>query len=160
MNTSSADLTVTLPRKRTGAAVLFSAPDGRALLLEPAYKDFWEIPGGVVEMNESPHDAATREIQEKLGLSVRVGRLLVVDWEPPRTDRTEGIMFIYAGGSLDPLQENDIRLDPAEMRSWCWSTRSEINTRLPKILARRVTTAMLALTEGTTPYLEDGSFVS
>lgn len=101
MNTSSADLTVTLPRKRTGAAVLFSAPDGRALLLEPAYKDFWEIPGGVVEMNESPHDAATREIQEKLGLSVRVGRLLVVDWEPPRTDRTEGIMFIYAGGSLD-----------------------------------------------------------
>jgi len=54
-------------------------------VVEPAYKDHWELPGGVVGAGESPYDAAARE----LGLSVTLGRLLVVDWVPPRAGRTE-----------------------------------------------------------------------
>lgn len=52
--TSSSDYTATLPRKRMAAAVLFTDVAGRALLVEPAYKDYWEIVGGCVEDNESP----------------------------------------------------------------------------------------------------------
>jgi 8-oxo-dGTP pyrophosphatase MutT (NUDIX family) len=55
------DYTATLPRKRIGAAVLFTDGEGRALLVEPAYKDDWEIPGGCVDADESPYDAAVRE---------------------------------------------------------------------------------------------------
>ena len=43
------DFTATLPRKRMGAAVLLSDERGRVLLVEPVYKDYWEIPGGAVE---------------------------------------------------------------------------------------------------------------
>ncbi len=82
------DYTATLPRKRVGAGVLFSDGHGRTLLVEPAYKDYWEIPGGAVEAGESPRAAAAREIEEELALHLRPGRLLVTDWVPPRPDRT------------------------------------------------------------------------
>jgi ADP-ribose pyrophosphatase YjhB (NUDIX family) len=43
-----------------GPAVLFTTAADRVLLVEPAYKDYWEIPGGAVEANESPYEAAVR----------------------------------------------------------------------------------------------------
>ena len=52
------DFTATLPRKRMGAGVLLSDELGRVLLVEPTYKPSWEVPGGVVEADESPRAAA------------------------------------------------------------------------------------------------------
>jgi ADP-ribose pyrophosphatase YjhB (NUDIX family) len=48
-------------------ALLFDAAD-RILLVQPTYKRSWEIPGGVVEADESPHTAVCRELKEELGL--------------------------------------------------------------------------------------------
>lgn len=83
MTTPTDDFTATLPRKRLAAGVLFRDPTGRVLLVEPTYKDHWELPGGCVEADESPFAAAARETDEELGLAVRPGRLLIVDWVPP-----------------------------------------------------------------------------
>ena len=83
-----------------GAGVLLSDDAGRVLLVEPTYKDDWEIPGGGVEADESPYTAAVRELKEELGLPVRPGRLLVTDWVPPRPERTEGLMLVFDGGVL------------------------------------------------------------
>src|SRR5437016_12465021 len=96
----AADFTATLPRKRMGAAVLFTDPAGHVLLVEPTYKDHWEIPGGAVDADESPYAAACREVKEELGLSRPPGQLLVVDWVPPRPGRTEGLMMVFDGGVL------------------------------------------------------------
>jgi hypothetical protein len=46
-----------------------------------------EITGGAVEADESPYDAAVRELKEELGLTCAPGRLLAVDWVPPRRTR-------------------------------------------------------------------------
>ena len=72
-----------LARKRMGAGVLFFDPGERVLLVDSVYKDPWEIPGGVVEANESPGQTAVREVREELGLMLPLGRLLAVDWVPP-----------------------------------------------------------------------------
>ncbi|MFC4068597.1 NUDIX domain-containing protein [Actinoplanes subglobosus] len=154
------DYTATLPRKRIGAGVLLSDGRGRALICEPTYKDYWEIPGGVVEADESPHAAAAREIQEELGLSLQPGRLLVTDWVPPRPDRTEGLMLIFDGGELTPAQAATIRLPPDELRGWAWCTGPEAATRLSALLARRLTAAVRARADGSVAYLEDGHFVA
>ena len=156
MTTPADDYTATLPRKRMGAAVLFTDPEGRILIVEPTYKDYWEIPGGVVEADESPYDAAARELKEELDLSVPPGRLLVVDWVPPRTGRTEGIMFVFDGGGLSEGQANEIRLPAEELRSWAWCTQAEAETRLSALLARRAAAAVTARAEAVTTYLEDG----
>jgi len=154
------DFTATLPRKRMGAGVLLTDEVGRALLVEPTYKDYWEIPGGVVEADESPYAAVVRELKEELGLPMRPGRLLVTDWVPPRPDRTEGLMMVYDGGILTPEQTAQIRLPAEELRSWAWCTAQEANERLSQLLARRIAAATRARTEGTTAYLENGYLVA
>ncbi|GAA0247681.1 NUDIX hydrolase [Cryptosporangium japonicum] len=147
------DYTATLPTKRSAAAVLFRDGGGRVLLVEPTYKPDWEIPGGTVERNESPRAAAAREIEEELGVRVAPGRLLVVDWVPPRGPRTEGLMFVFAG---ELPAGRTIRLPPEELRSWAWCTPEEVDARMAPQLARRVRAASRALATGATYYLEFG----
>ncbi len=140
-----------------GSAVLFRDAGGRILLVEPVYKDDWELPGGVVESDESPYDAAVRELTEELGLSVSPGRLLVVDWVPPHPGRTEGVMFVYDGGVLDPALAAAIHLPAEELRGWAWSTPEEAQRRLCALLARRAAAALRAANTGDTSYLENGN---
>jgi 8-oxo-dGTP pyrophosphatase MutT (NUDIX family) len=143
-----------------GAAVLLSDDRGRVLLVEPTYKDYWEIPGGAVEAGESPYAAVVRELHEELGLGVQPGRLLVVDWVPPRPDRTEGLMLVFDGGILAPAQTARIRLPPEELRSWTWCTEQQAGERLSELLARRIVAAVRARADGTVAYLENGVFVA
>ena len=160
MKLSSLEYTASLPRKRMGAGVLFINGAGRVLLVEPMYKESWEIPGGTVEADESPYAGAVREVKEELGLVVTPGRLLVVDWAAPRADRTEGVMFIYAGGILAPDRVDEIRLPADELRSWAWCTPAEADTCLAEQLANRVRAAVRAEAQGTTAYLENGRQVA
>ena len=154
--TSSGDYTATLPRKRMGAGVLFIDSAVRALLVEPTYKNYWEIVGGCVEENESPRQAAAREVKEELGTTLMPGRLLVVDWVPPRPDRTEGVMFVYDGGTLDAQSTGAIHLPPDVLSGWAWCSQEQIEQRMSPLLARRVVAALRAKTEGTVLELENG----
>ena len=72
-----------LPRKRAICQMLLRDGDGRVLLCQLTYKNDWDLPGGVVEVGESPHLAVGREVEEELGLTVPAGDLLLTDWLPP-----------------------------------------------------------------------------
>ncbi|WP_309238542.1 NUDIX hydrolase [Actinoplanes aureus] len=154
------DFTATLPRKRIGAGILLSDDRGRTLLVEPTYKDYWEIPGGAVEADESPYAAVVRELKEELDLPVQPGRLLVTDWVPPSPGRTEGLMLLFDGGILTPEQTARIRLPADELRGWAWCTEQQAHQRLSGLLARRIVAAVRARAENTVVYLENGFFVA
>lgn len=126
------------------------------MLVEPVYKDYWEIVGGCVDENESPRQAAAREVKEELGKTIAPGRLLVVDWVPPRPGRTEGVMFVFDGGVLDKPGTASIRLPPDELRSWAWCSEEQISERMSALLARRVIAALRAKAECVTFDLENG----
>jgi 8-oxo-dGTP pyrophosphatase MutT (NUDIX family) len=51
-----------LARKRMAATAFFRDDQGRVLLVNPVYKETWDLPGGAVEAEESPHAAS--EIKE------------------------------------------------------------------------------------------------
>jgi 8-oxo-dGTP diphosphatase len=154
------DFTATLPRKRMGAGALLTDDRGRLLLVEPTYKPYFEIPGGAVEADESPHTAVVRELEEELGLSVQPGPMLVVDWVPPRPDRSEGLMMVFDGGILTPAETERIRLPADELRSWAWCSERQAGELLSELLARRVSAAVRARADGTMVYLENGYFVA
>ncbi len=49
--------------------------DGKVVLLKNE-RDEWELPGGKLELGETPEDCVAREIQEELNLTVTIGPLL------------------------------------------------------------------------------------
>ncbi len=55
--------------------------DDRVLLVERArepLKDYWSLPGGVLEVGELAEDAVRREVREETGLDIRVEKLVDV----------------------------------------------------------------------------------
>lgn len=152
----TAEHTHTIPRKRSAATVVLTDGAGRVLLCEPTYKQVWEAPGGAVEADESPRDAAAREVAEEIGLAIDPGRLVAVDWIPPVDGRTEGLIFVYDGGRLTPEQAGSIRLAADELRSWQWCTPAEVRERMRPLTARRIEAALAAIRTGEVAELEDG----
>ncbi|MGZ3583571.1 MAG: NUDIX hydrolase [Ktedonobacterales bacterium] len=59
-------------------AVGVAIEDGCVLLNRMDDADFWVLPGGRVEFGETSVDALKREMEEELGRTVQVGRLLWV----------------------------------------------------------------------------------
>ncbi|MGW0656617.1 NUDIX domain-containing protein [Streptomyces umbrinus] len=145
-----------LPRKRIATGVLFFDALDRVLIVDPIYKNPWEIPGGAVETNESPRAAATREVHEELGFTFAPGRLLGIDWTTPRTDRSEGLVFIFDGGRLTPEQISAMRLPPEELKGSEFVPAAELEGRLIPLLARRVQACLRARAHNATTYMENG----
>jgi 8-oxo-dGTP pyrophosphatase MutT (NUDIX family) len=152
-----------LPRKRVAAGVLYRDGAGRVLLVEPAYKPSWEIPGGTVEDGEAPRTAAAREVREELGLDLPVWDLLVVDWvaaDPPRPD---GLKLLFDGGVLDARTTAAITLPAAELVSWRWCDRTALRALAEPRLAARVGVGLDVVLDGGGPggrvvrYLENGA---
>jgi 8-oxo-dGTP pyrophosphatase MutT (NUDIX family) len=58
------------------ASVLVGDESGRVLLARHAETDRWVIPGGSIEPDEEPADAAVREVWEETGLHVALTRIV------------------------------------------------------------------------------------
>ncbi len=141
------------PAKRMAAGALLCDPRGRVLVVEPTYKDGWEVPGGSVEANESPRAACRREVAEELGLDIPIGRLLVIEWQGPEPDRTESLRLIYDGGVVD---DHVIALAADELRSYAFVEPDDLDRYLVERLSRRLRAALTAAAEGRLVEMEDG----
>ncbi|HIT75586.1 MAG TPA: NUDIX hydrolase [Candidatus Avipropionibacterium avicola] len=155
-----AHFTTRLPTKRIAADCLLFTEDGRIVLVKPTYKEPWDLPGGAVERDESPRDAARREVREELGLTVDPGSLLVVDWLRRQGEFTEVLALLFDGGVLTPETLASCAPDHREI--------SEVRSIDPALAAEflepetfsRVAAALAVRESGQTVYLEDGSPVA
>ncbi|MER7823281.1 NUDIX hydrolase [Streptomyces sp. NPDC096097] len=142
------------PKAVTAASVLFTGPDGRILLVQPAYgrSDRWNLPGGGIDsdLGEIPRAAARREVHEELGLDLAPGRLLAVNWahKPGRPAR---IRFLYDGGVLDAPTLARIRLDPTELLQWRTVTPEDLRDLVKPALRRQITACLTARATGAGP---------
>ncbi|MFE7011056.1 NUDIX domain-containing protein [Streptomyces sp. NPDC057651] len=140
---------------RMAAGALFFDAAGRILMVEPTYKDYWEIPGGYVENGESPLHAAVREVREELGITPPLGRLLAVDWAPSAGEGDK-VLYVFDGGQLTPEDLSRITLQAEELKSFEFLAPDEIEQRTISRLARRIFAAIKARSEASLVYLEHG----
>ncbi|EFL09132.1 predicted protein [Streptomyces sp. AA4] len=144
------------PRKNTAAGVLARDESGRILFVCPTYKPFLEIPGGLVEDDESPLAACRREVREELGIDVTVGRLLVVDWLPTHGVWRDSVQFVFDGGVLSRDQIGAIRLASDELSRFEFLALESAQSQLRPSKARRIALAHQAVSAGETVYGEFG----
>lgn len=133
-----------LPKKYMAGGVLVCNAKGEILVLKTTYKDGWEIPGGGVEKDESPKQAARREAKEELGLDIEIGDLLVMDHWPAIEPRGDNLMFVFDGGVVE---ENDLVLDKGEISEARFVPLSEAVKLLGERLRERIVIAVKAKQE-------------
>lgn len=134
------------------ASGLITDPAGRILMVKPNYRDGWTLPGGVLEHDERPEDGCAREVLEEVGLTVRPGRLLVVDWVPTGDGRPRPFAsFLFDCGTV--AADAPIRLQAEELDEFRFVEPAEADGLLPAWAAGRLTAAVTARGDGTTVYL-------
>ncbi|MFV2019656.1 NUDIX domain-containing protein [Micromonospora sp. LOL_023] len=144
------------PRKRVSADVLIRDCKERILLVDPQYKPDWDLPGGMAEANEPPHEAVRRELREELGLDLDVAGLLVVDWVSPHGPWDDLLSFIFDGGELADEQLAGLKISDTELSAFEFCTAEQAQQRLRPYVWRRVAVALDALKSGNVQYLQDG----
>jgi ADP-ribose pyrophosphatase YjhB (NUDIX family) len=144
-----------LPKKIMGAGCLFFNSEGKILVVKPVYKDTWNLPGGVVEANESPQNSCIREVREEIGIEVKLERLLCIDYTSKNKEAIESLQFIFFGGILAPEKISEIKIATDEISAYQFLPPKQALTLVSQTLARRITQCLTISDRNTTLYLED-----
>ena len=145
-----------LPRKRAISQLLVRDTEDRVLLCQLTYKTDWDLPGGVVEVGESPQRAVCREVEEELGLTLHPGRLLLTDWLPAWGGWDDALCLVFDGGTHDPAILRDVVRELREIRSVEFCTAAQVTERCADFTARRVAAALANTGDGAPAYVESG----
>ncbi len=131
-----------LPRKRAISQLLVRDDRDRVLLCGLTYKQDWDLPGGVVEVGESPRLAVGREVEEELGLTIPVGDLLLTDWLPPWGGWDDAVCLVFDGGTHPASILGDVVKQEREIRDVEFCTPDEVRARAADFTARRIEAAI------------------
>ena len=111
--------------------------DGKYLLIKRSkikrglpnvYPSYWDIPGGSVEENELPREAALREAIEEVNQKLRINKIIHEDSQFDASKDTIFTRLVYAG---EILEERDFILDPEEHTDFKWiSSLKDIESNL------------------------------
>ena len=129
------------------------------LICQLTYKRDWDLPGGVVEVGESPQLAAGREVAG--GARARrstPARLLLTDWLPPWGGWDDAVCLVFDGGEHDPGLVDGIVRQAREIReARVRAPSSRSRERCADFTARRIESALANLAAGGGPaYVESG----
>ena len=97
--------------------------DNKIFATQPGYgewKDWWEFPGGKMEVGETPEEALKREIREELSTEISVDEFLsTVEFDYPKFHLT---MHCY----LCSLLTEALHLN--EHEAACWLSKDELDS--------------------------------
>ncbi len=131
-----------LPRKRAIAQMLVRDRSGRVLMCQLTYKTDWDLPGGVVEVDESPRLAVTREVAEELALDIEAGDLLLTDWLPPWSGWEDALCLVFDGGTIDAAALAQVVRQEREIKSVEFCTLEQVRERAADFTFRRIEAAV------------------
>ncbi|MCX6766329.1 MAG: NUDIX hydrolase [Candidatus Moranbacteria bacterium] len=157
---SDKDYIKNLPKKRMASGVILLNEAGEILIVKPSYKNYWSVPGGVIDENESPRNAALREVKEEIGLDPKKMKLVCVDYMSPQdsgySTHDENIQFIFYGGVLTGNDIKSIKLAEEEISEYKFVSKEDAIEMVSDRLSNRLRSCFDALEKRDTIYLEGG----
>ncbi|MFE2539360.1 NUDIX hydrolase [Actinacidiphila glaucinigra] len=107
--------------------------DGRLLAIRRADNGTWELPGGVLELDETPEAGVRREVWEETGIHVEVDQLTGV-----YKNTTRGIVALVfrckPSGGTERTSDESTAVD--------WLTPEEVAERMSEVFAVRLLDAL------------------
>jgi ADP-ribose pyrophosphatase YjhB (NUDIX family) len=116
------------------ASVLTFDENDRVLLVKHADFEQWTTPGGAIEPEESPADAAVREMYEETGLHVQLQGVLGVYGGPqftgtyPNGDNVSFLMVVFEGTRIGGTPRPDLE-ETLEVRYFARSEIEDLDTQ-------------------------------
>ncbi len=141
-----------LPTKRVIAQGVLRNERGEILLCQLTYKKEWDLPGGVVDPHESPATCVEREVREELGLEVRAGHLIAVNWLPPWRGWDDAVLFLFDLGRIAAADLDPARFLSREIADAHWVAAGRIEEHVAPYNARLLATVPI---DSETAYLEN-----
>ena len=90
--------------------------------LPNVYPSYWDIPGGSVEENELPREAALREAMEEVNQKIRIDKII---HEDSQFDASKDTVFTRLVYETRIIEQRDILLDPEEHTDFIWLSSLE-----------------------------------
>ncbi|MFE9805906.1 NUDIX hydrolase [Streptomyces sp. NPDC005548] len=121
------------PLHSVSVAGVVIGEDGRLLAIRRADNGTWELPGGVLELNETPEAGVAREVLEETGIHVEVDQLTGV-----YKNTTRGIVALVfrckPSGGTERTSSESTAVD--------WLTPEEVSERMAEVFAIRLLDAL------------------
>ena len=106
-------------------------PRGKAAVEREMFgRNFYNLPGGGIEEDETPAEAALRELEEETGMKGRILRPLTIEYKPDLESRIFSFL-IEVPEDMEPVTGSDPELAPEEqtIRDVKWLSLREIPER-------------------------------
>lgn len=114
-----------LPKRVSSATLILENSIGQVLIVKANYKPYWTFPGGIIDPNETPKEAAIRETFEEIGVEVDSAKVEFVAVVDRKSTFAQTYQFIFKA-PLEPGMTDDIALQVSEIDEYALVTKDQV----------------------------------
>ena len=112
-------------KRVSSATMILENESGEALIVKANYKEYWTFPGGMIDTDETPLQAAVREVSEEVGLAIDPATVRFVAIVDRKSSFLETYQFIFKA-SLAHDQLTHIHLQTSEIDEYALVSKAQV----------------------------------
>lgn len=113
------------PKRVSSAALRLETKAGVVLIVKATYKDYWTLPGGFIDLHETPKAAAIRETLEETGIKIDPKTVEFVAVIDRFSSMAQTYQFVFAA-PLDDAVVSLIVLQKSEIEAYDFVTKDQV----------------------------------